>query len=137
MTEILVESIAGLIAGGAIVFVSAVLGFSRERGVYPTILIAIATFYVVFAIENGDGSSILFNGLIAGAFAFAALYGYVKSLWVVAGALVAHGIFDLIYGQYVSNPAPTWWPVFCTVIDVVFGAAPTYWIVKKRVAISS
>lgn len=131
MSQFAVESFAGLVAGIAIVFAIAIMGLARDRGIYPTILMAIATYYVIFAVDVGDTSAILFNGVVAAIFALVAMYGYKRSLWIVSGGLIAHGIFDLIYAQFESNPAPSWWPVFCAVIDIVLGVALAYWILKN------
>ncbi len=53
----------------------------------------------------------------------AAIVGFKRSLWLVAAALAAHGVFDLFHGHLVDNPGvPRWWPHFCLAYDVVAAA---------------
>jgi hypothetical protein len=43
-----------------------------------------------------------------------------RSLWVVVAGLLAHGVFDAIHDQLITNPGvPVWWPQFCLTYDVV------------------
>ena len=60
---------------------------------------------------------------IAAVFVVLALAGCRQSLWHVAAALAAHGIFDVFHGRLATNRGmPAWWPAFCMAYDVVAGA---------------
>jgi hypothetical protein len=56
-------------------------------------------------------------------FIVAAVAGFKTSLWIVAAALVGHGVFDFVHASLIANPGvPVWWPPFCSSYDVVAGA---------------
>ena len=91
----------------------------RDRAFYPTVLIVVASYYVLFAIMGGSGRAIVIESLIAGAFAVAASLGFRGSLWLVCAALAAHGLQDAVHGRLVDNPGvPAWWPAWCLSYDV-------------------
>jgi hypothetical protein len=53
-------------------------------------------------------------------FVAAAVFGYKRSLWLVALALFAHGVFDHFHAQAIANPGvPAFWPGFCAGYDIV------------------
>ena len=117
------EYLAGLIIGVAICAVAAVVGFDRDRSFYPTVLIVIAALYVLFAVMGAGGGVVLAEALIAGAFMLAAIVGYRRGLWLVAAALLVHGLFDYAHPWLFGNPGvPAWWPGFCLMVDVVLAA---------------
>ena len=61
--------------------------------------------------------------LLGSVFIGLALWGFKSSLWLVALALAAHGILDIVHGRVVSNPGvPPWWPPFCLAYDVTAAA---------------
>jgi len=41
---------------------------------------------------------------------------------MIAGGLIAHGIFDIAAGL-IDTPGPVWWPAFCAAFDIVAGVA--------------
>ena len=96
------------------------LRLDRDRAFYPTVLVVVAFYYVLFATMDGSGRVIIVESLIAGVFVVAASLGFRGSLWLVAAGLAAHGVQDFFHGQLVVNPGmPTWWPAFCGAYDVV------------------
>jgi hypothetical protein len=98
------------------------LGLDKERGFYPVVLIVIAAYYVLFAAMAGSTSAIVAEMLPALLFVAAAAVGFKKSLWVVAGGLALHGVFDFFHHGMISNPGvPAWWPAFCLAYDVTAG----------------
>lgn len=116
------EYAIGAILGLAIAAAATAIGFDRDRSFYPTVLIVIATYYVLFAVMGG-AKALTAELLVAGGFLLTAIVGYKKSLWVVALGLVAHGIFDYSHDSFVDNSGvPDWWPGFCLAIDVTLGA---------------
>ena len=99
------------------------VGFDRERSFYPTIMIVIAALYSLFAIMAGARAVLLIEAAIGALFVAAAVFGFKRSLWLVAFALFAHGVFDHFRGQAIANPGvPAFWPGFCAGYDIVAAA---------------
>lgn len=118
------EYLIGLALSLAVAGSAAVLGFGRERAFYPTLLIVIAAYYVLFAVMGGSARALGLEIAAAGAFSLMAVLGFKRNLWLVAGAIVGHGVFDLVHHWFIENPGvPRWWPGFCSAFDVFFGAA--------------
>ena len=126
-------SVAALgIALGVVSIAAAMLvGMDRDRSSGPVALIAIAAFYIVFAIDAGSGR--LPQGLIALVFIVAALVSYRTSLWIAVVGLIAHGAYDMS-AHLVEAAAPLWWPQFCLSFDLVLAAALSYWLISGRVS---
>jgi len=56
------------------------------------------------------------------------------SLWLVAVALAAHGVFDLVHARIITNPGvPGWWPQFCGAYDVAAGAYLAWMLKRGRI----
>ncbi|WP_439531669.1 hypothetical protein [Marinobacter adhaerens] len=126
------EYAIGVILGLAIAAAATVIGFAKERSFYPTVLIVIATYYVLFAVMGGAHETLIAELLVAGGFILVAIVGYRTSLWVVAIGLVAHGIFDYTHGSLIENAGvPGWWPGFCLAIDVTLGAWLMVVLIKR------
>jgi hypothetical protein len=104
----------------------------RDRAFYPTVLIVVASYYVLFAIMGGSGRAIVIESLVTGVFVVAASVGFRRSLWLVCAGLAAHGLMDAVHGRFVDNPGvPAWWPAWCLAYDV---AAAGYlgWRIARR-----
>ena len=86
-------------------------------------MVAIASFYIVFAIQGGDTFEIVVHTGLAIGFASLAIIGARVSAWLIAAALLGHGIYDNSVGAVLSNPAPSWWGPFCLAIDLVLALA--------------
>jgi hypothetical protein len=119
--EYLIDLFVSLaVAGFAIV-----VGLDRERALYPMVLIMAASYYVLFAVMAATSRTIITEIVLASGFLLLATIGYKRSLWLVAIALVGHGI----------NPGvPHWWPGFCAVIDVIFGGLLGWRLWRRRLA---
>ena len=120
--EIVVGSAAALGVG----LFASVVGFDRDRAFYPTVLIVIAALYVLFAVLGADSSAAptaLAPELVTAAlFVILAVCGFKKSLWYIAGGLVAHGLWDGVHADFISNAGvPSWWPGFCAAYDITAG----------------
>lgn len=97
-------------------------GLDRDRAFYPTVMIVIALLYSLFAVMGESTNALVFELLAGMVFIVAATSGFRSSLWIVALALVAHGVFDLFHGMVITNPGvPSWWPEFCLTYDVMAG----------------
>ena len=129
--EYLIDLLVSLaVAGFAIV-----VGLDRERALYPIVLIVAASYYVLFAVIAASGGILITEIAVASGFLLLAAIGYKRSLWLVAIALVGHGVFDTVHRLLIKNPGvPHWWPGFCAVIDVIFGGLLGWRLWRRRLA---
>lgn len=99
-------------------------GFDRDRAFYPTVVVVVAAYYVLFAAMAGSPAVVMLESLVMAAFATLAVIRFRSSTWIVAAALAGHGVFDAVHGMLIANPGvPSWWPAFCGTYDVAAGAA--------------
>lgn len=99
-----------------------VAGFDRDRSLYPVVLVVIASYYALFAIMGG-GVALGWETGVFTVFALASTIGFRINLWIVAVALVGHGLLDWHHGHLIENSGvPAWWPMFCLSYDVTAGA---------------
>lgn len=111
--------VIGLVLALAVGVYATTLRLDRDRAFYPTVLVVVASYYILFAAMADSGRAIVVETLIAGVFVVAASIGFRGSLWLVAAGLAAHGVQDFFHGQLVVNPGvPAWWPAFCGSYDV-------------------
>ena len=114
--------IVGIVLSVAVAVVMRYVGFDRDRAFYPTVLIVIASYYVLFAVMGGSMQTVLLESVGVAAFAVAAIAGFKSSAWIVVFGLAGHGVFDWFHGHLIENPGvPVWWPAWCLAYDV--GAA--------------
>lgn len=111
-------------------------GFDRDRSFYPTVLMVIAAYYVLFAVMSGNERAILIETGVAALFCIAALVGYRWSALTIATAIFAHGVYDAVHHFiFPDHGAPVWWPGFCGSIDVVLAIAAVLAVkTRKEVA---
>ena len=104
----------------------------RDRAFYPTVLMVIASYYVLFAAMSGSMQTVLLESLLMTVFVIAAIAGFKSSAWIVVAALAAHAIFDAVHSHVVENSGvPLWWPAFCLAYDLG-AAASLAWILHWR-----
>jgi len=97
-------------------------GFDRDRVFYPTMVIIVATFYILFAVMGNSMSALAAESLVAVGFVGVAVAGFKKNLWLAAAGLAGHGVFDFVHHLFIQNPGvPVWWPGFCGSFDVLAG----------------
>jgi len=97
-------------------------GFDRDRSFYPTVVIVVGAYYVLFAAMAAPAA---LAAEVVGLTAFAAIAvaSVRTTLWVAAVGLAGHGIFDMVHADLVANPGvPGWWPSFCAACDVALAA---------------
>ena len=112
-------------------------GFDRDRAFYPTVVIVVATYYVLFAAMGGSAQTLLSESVVATAFVIAAVLGFKRSVWIVVVALAGHGVFDAFHGSVIQNPGvPAWWPAFCGAYDVG-AAAWLAWLSRVPVKVTA
>src|SRR5213596_2575971 len=127
------EYLIGVILTLAVAAFAAVIGFDRERAFYPTVLIVIASYYVLFAAMGASSRTLIIESAVASGFLLVAVLGFRRNFWFVVAALVGHGVFDFVHHLFIDNPGvPHWWPGFCLASDVVFGAWLAMLIITRR-----
>jgi hypothetical protein len=125
--------LAGFALAPAVATFALFAGFDRDRSFYPTVLIVIASCYVLFAVMGGDGTSLAYDAAGFLLFCAAATIGLKKSRWIVVGALACHGLFDAFHSRLISNPGtPIWWPAFCLSFDLAVAACLALKIMHSR-----
>ena len=117
------EYAIGLILAAAVVCFTTVTGLARERSFYPTVLIVIGSYYVLFAAMAASRRTLVVESVVASIFLLFAVVGFKRNLWFVVVALVGHGMFDFVHHFFIENHGvPHWWPGFCLAFDALFGA---------------
>jgi hypothetical protein len=115
----LIGAVLALAAGG----LGTVTALDRDRAFYPTIMLVIAMYYVLFAVMGGSTHALLIELAIATIFMAVTLVGFKYSLWLVVAALASHCILDSVHVELIANPGlPAWWPPFCLAYDGVAAA---------------
>lgn len=94
--------------------------FDRDKSFYPTVLIVIATYYVLFAFIAQE--AILEEVIAALIFILVAIVGGLAYPALVGIGIICHGIFDYLHSNFIDNSGvPVWWPAFCAGVDVILG----------------
>lgn len=107
------------------------VGFDKDRAFYPTLMIVIAAYYVLFAVMGESIQALAIESAVSLVFLAVAILGFKRNLWWVVGAFFSHGIFDLLHGHIVANPGvPVWWPMFCLTYDVA-AAGYLAWLLQR------
>jgi hypothetical protein len=129
-----VAYLVGAILAFAVGGLATVVGLDRDRAFYPTVLIVIASYYVLFAVMGESTHALFVEAVVATAFLAVAIAGFKYSLWLVVAALAAHGILDVFHGQVIANPGvPAWWPAFCLAFDGVAAAYLAFLLLRRLV----
>jgi hypothetical protein len=122
--------VVGIVLSVGVALLARSVGFDRDRAFYPTVLIVIASYYVLFAAMSGSVQAVLLESIVMTGFAIAAVGGFKSSAWIVVGALAGHGVFDALHGEVLENSGvPVWWPAFCLAYDLG-AAASLAWLVN-------
>ena len=123
--------VVGIVLSAGVAVFARQVGFDRDRAFYPTVMIVIALYYVLFAVMSGSVQTVVLESVVMSLFAIAAVVGFKSSAWIVVAALAAHGIFDAVHGYIIENAeVPAWWPAWCLAYDV--GAATGLaWLLRR------
>jgi hypothetical protein len=112
----------GLVSAAGVAVFGRAAGFDREKAFYSTVVLVVASYYVLFAAMSGSLYTVLMESAIMVVFVVAAVIGFKSSVWIIIAALAAHGVFDALRGGVLENSGvPAWWPAFCGTYDL--GAA--------------
>ena len=122
--------VVGIVLSLGVALFARCVGFDRDRAFYPTVLIVIASYYVLFAAMSESVHTVLLESMVMTGFLIAAVVGFKSSAWIVVGGLAGHGVFDAFHGNILENSGvPIWWPAFCLAYDL--GAAGGLaWVIK-------
>jgi hypothetical protein len=127
------EYLVGILLSLATIVFAAVVGLDRERSFFSTVAFVVATYYVLFALMGASHRTLMVEIAMAIGFFVIAAIGFKGNFWLVAVALIGHGIFDSVRSGLISNPGvPRWWPGFCMAFDVVFGGWLALLLLRRR-----
>jgi hypothetical protein len=120
--EDMLEYLIGVVLAAVVAAFAAISGFDRDRAFYPTLLIVIASYYILFAVMGASVHAMTIESVVTGLFLLVAVAGFKTNLWLVAAALAGHGVFDFFHHLFLANAGvPVWWPGFCLAFDIVAG----------------
>ena len=124
--------VIGIVLSAGVAVFARVVGFDRDRAFYPTVMIVIAAYYVLFAAMSGSVQTVIIESAVMVLFAAAAVAGFKSSAWIVVVALASHGVFDAVHGYVIENAGvPVWWPAWCLSYDVG-AAAILAWLIRRE-----
>lgn len=116
------EYVIGSVLALAVAGLAAAVGFDRDRSFASTILIGVASYYVLFALIGASSRAVVVESVVASGFLLVGILGFKTTPWVIAAAMVGHGVFDVMHDLFIQNPGvPSWWPGFCLAFDAVLG----------------
>lgn len=118
------ETISGIVAAVVTIILMTTLSKYFSLKIFAaTTLVAIAFIYVGFALKNNTVNSIILEVVMALVFYFIALIGYVRNNFLIAYGIILHGVWDICHhnGFLIPTDIPSYWPVFCSVIDLIVG----------------
>ena len=131
LTQMLVPFVIGIVLSAGVSLFARQVGLDRDRAFYPTVLIVIASYYVLFAVMSGSVRTVVIESVVMTLFAAAAVAGFKASAWIVVVALAGHGVFDAVHGHVIENAGvPAWWPDGCLAYDVG-AAAGLGWLLRR------
>ena len=124
--------VVGIVVSVGVAVFARSVGFDRDRAFYPTVMIVIAAYYVLFAAMSGSVQTVILESIVMTGFAIAAVAGFKSSAWITVGALAGHGVFDALRGDLLENSGvPVWWPAWCLAYDLG-AAACLAWLMKRE-----
>ncbi len=116
------EFVIGLLLAIIVALVAFVFQYDRDRSFYPTILIIVASYYVLFGLISGSIETTIIESLVALVFVGIAIYGSRTSRRLVAVGLILHAGLNLIHGDIFTNTGvPAWWYGFGMTFNAVLG----------------
>ena len=121
----------GFMLSAGVALFARYVGLDRDRAFYPTVMIVVASYYVLFAVMSGSVQAVVIESVVMALFAAAAVAGFKSSAWIVVVALAGHGVFDAFHGYVIENAGvPAWWPAWCLAYDVG-AAAGLAWLLRR------
>lgn len=125
------EYIIGLVLAAAVAGLGTAVGFDRERSFYSTVLIVVASYYVLFAAMGAPRNIVIVESVVAGGFLLVSVLGFRWNFWFIAAALLGHGVFDFVHHLFIHNPGvPHWWAGFCLAFDGLLAGVLTVHLIR-------
>jgi hypothetical protein len=122
--------VVGIVLSIGVALFARMVRLDRDGAFYPTVMIVIASYYVLFAVMSGSVQTVVIESAVMALFTAAAVAGFKSGAWIVVAALAGHGIFDTVHGHVVENAGmPAWWPAWCFAYDVG-AAAGLAWLLR-------
>ncbi len=119
--------VVGAVLAVAVAALGRVTRFDRDRSFYSTILVIIASYYILFAVLGASTKALVWETAVATIFSAVAVLGALRFPLLVGIGIAAHGLFDLVHHVIIQNPAvPPWWPAFCMSVDIILGL----WVIR-------
>ena len=132
------EYLIGIVIAVVVCCFAMLAGFDRGRVFYPTLVLVVAHYYILFAVMGSSTQALAWESLAAAAFLVLAIAGFKTSLWLAVAGLVGHGVFDFFHHSLIQNPGvPVWWPGFCLSFDVLAGAFLALLLMRRGEAASA
>ncbi len=114
--------VVGVLLAIAIAALAKFTRFDEDRSFYATVLVIVASYYVLFAVLGGSSHALVWELAVAFAFSTVAIAGALFFPTLVGAGIMAHGLFDVGHDLIIDNSGvPAWWPTFCASIDIVLG----------------
>lgn len=128
------ESFVGFALAVLVCSAAAWLGMDRDRVFYPAVVMATASYYVVFAVIDGGRVALGSEAAIAIVFVGLAVLGFKRNPWLAVAALAGHGVLDVFHDTLVHNRGvPAAWPGFCLTFDLTAAALVVgLWAIRRR-----
>ena len=124
--------VIGIILALIVALLARKAGLDRDRAFYSTVVMVVASYYVLFAAMSGSMNALIVESIVMTGFVIAAVAGFKSNTWIVVAALAGHGVFDALHGQVIDNAGvPAWWPAFCLAYDVA-AAICLAWVSEFR-----
>ncbi len=86
------------------------LGMDRERVFCPAVVMAVASYYLAFAVADGRSGVMLSEVAIAAVFIAGEMAGFKLSPWIAVIALAGHGVMGGFHHHLVHNTAASGLP---------------------------
>ena len=77
--------VVGIVLSIGVALFARWVGFDRDRAFYPTVLIVIASYYVLFAAMIGSIQTVVLESAVMTLFVIAAVAGFKGSAWIIVG----------------------------------------------------
>lgn len=127
------EHLIGFILALAVAAFATGIGLDKDRAFYPTVLMVIASYYVLFAVMGSAERFLVPEAVPMAAFIAIAAAGFKRNLWLVVAGFAIHAMFDFTHARIIANPGvPAFWPGFCLSYDLTASVCLAAILLKKR-----
>jgi len=102
---------------------------------YSWVLISLPVIYIFFGALSGD-LGVVFNEIVYGfpfivGGALCLIFGFKASGYFLASLWLVHGAYDIYHDVlFINSGVPSWYPVFCAVVDAGVGLYLFYSVFK-------